>query len=110
MSIKVLQNDILGNKVSISDEKIKEKSPTKPREFKNISILDGNDQKYLESDYMLMLRIMQKRILYKVNQSPKMKNLFLKLIHNEMKLKLGELDSVSATRDSLISYFVIDKC
>jgi hypothetical protein len=106
MTVEIFQKDILGGGLVLntnpSPKKSLEKSNMKAKkEYRPITILDGIDEKHAESEAMLIMRTLQKRT--------KDKNLQIKLIKNEMNIKNGKIEAITAVRDSLIASFVVFK-
>lgn len=67
--------------------------------FPNIKLSAGLYHKQLLNDFILIHRILQKR-------SKTIKKLTYTVL-NEMKIKNGELDTISLTRDTLINYYLL---
>jgi hypothetical protein len=103
--MKVFQRDLLGNKIEIQTGKAKKESkpvsaPPPKKEFKSITLNIGIDAKQAEAEAMLTHRVLQKRAL---NLSK-----LLKILKNEIAIKAGQKDAVTAVRDSLIRFYVLD--
>lgn len=103
---EILQNDIFGKKHSTVLQKEKKQTPSAPKNFPNVTIIDGNDEIKAANDAMLIHRILQKKLLYAGNLDKKQREIFMKILKNEMEIKAGKIDSVTATRDSLLAFFV----
>ena len=54
---------------------------------------------------MLILRVLQKKLIYRGLGSEELREKFLRVFQNELLIKSGKLDSAAAVRDSLISFF-----
>jgi hypothetical protein len=106
MSVKVLgvQNNIFGQQDTLIPGKEETKVVAAKKPYRNISIMDGNDEKYVADNYMLLLRSVQKRAAEK-EMAGAQKELLLQLLYNEIHLKQGTTDILSATRDSLLQFF-----
>lgn len=101
--MEVFQRNISGSGNTISTTKEKksaEKQEKKP--FPEIKIEGGINEKQAESDSMLIHRSLQRKIIF---DGLKKRNTFLKIINNEINIKIGATDAVTATRDSLLSFF-----
>ena len=97
--MKIQQTDILGNSHDISSKQEPKKNTSSWKNFPKIDLNIGLNALQLEADYMLILRIMQKRLAANgINKK------FIKIFKNELYIKLGKRDIVSAIRDSLIEY------
>lgn len=102
--MEIFQRNIIGGGDTITT--IKEKKPAEKqikKPFPEINITSGINEKQAESDAMLIHRSLQKKIMFGGLQK---RELFLKIINNEADVKLGLKDAVSASRDSLLSFFV----
>jgi hypothetical protein len=101
--MEIFQKDILGGGIAINSEKLKKSSEktaiASKKEYKPITISDGIDEKRAEADAMLIHRFLQKRA--------RNKSLLLKLLKNEMNIKNGKVEAVTAVRDSLLSVFLM---
>ena len=109
--MEILQNDIFGNKQLVSEVKEKKSSstPAKQREYRDVSISDGLDSVRAENESMLILRILQKKIMYSGISSKVQKDKLLKIIQNEADIKLGITDPITSVRSSLLEFFVQKK-
>lgn len=67
--------------------------------FPNVNLSIGLNQKQLSSDFVLIHRILQKR--------SKTINKLTYILLNEMKIKNGQSDPVTLTRDTLINYYLL---
>lgn len=105
MSLQLFQNNILGDKDELNKKVEKIKAPAKPREFKNITMLDGVDPKTAQGDAMLILRMLQRRTL-KASHAQVVLDSTKRLVQREIDIKTGDLDAVTSARDALISFFV----
>jgi hypothetical protein len=115
MSIGIFQRDITGALIEVDPHVAKkaligkEKAHAPTAGYRNITLRDGVDEKNAESDAMLIHRILQRKVIYGGLASSSSKSLFLKIIGNEIAIKTGEIDPISATRDSLISCELLKK-
>lgn len=101
--MEIFQRNIIGGGSIISTVKEKknaEKQGKKP--FPAIGLANGLNEKQAEADAMLVHRTLQKKLMF---GGLKRRNTFLKLIHNEVDIKIGEKNAVTATRDSLLMVF-----
>ena len=96
------QTDIFGNKHDINPATTKTNQSIKTKYFPKINLEFGLETAQMQTDYILVHRIMQKKLANN-NISKNMKS-FIKIFCNELKIKAGKQDIVSATRDSLIEY------
>ena len=104
--MKILQSDIFGEKHNSVQEKEKKQSlAASPKPFKDISIHDGINEGNATSEAMLIHRVIQKKIMYSGISTEKQREVLMRVLINEMKIKSGECDATTATRDSLITFF-----
>ncbi|MDR1488546.1 MAG: hypothetical protein LBI26_02300 [Holosporales bacterium] len=106
--MKIFQKDLTGAYVEVcadSSKKVREKTVSAARQYRDITVMDGVDEGNAEADAMLIHRILQKKVIYGGFSKEYKKKLLLKILNSEISIKRGEIDSVSATRDSLLSYF-----
>ncbi|MDR0744574.1 MAG: hypothetical protein LBE97_01295 [Holosporales bacterium] len=103
--MELLQKDIFGanHKTQIENEKKKTLSTYKT--FREVSLADGANPKSISEETMLILRILQRKILYSGLTSDKARDLFLRVFFNELNIKSGKIDSATSVRDSLIAFF-----
>jgi hypothetical protein len=106
--VTVLQKNIIGGESVVDSPKERNVVAKKsvPANFFDMSIKDGLDAKYSDECSMIVHRIIQKRILFSGIKTEKQRDIFLKTLQNEIDIKIGEIDACTATRDSLISFFV----
>jgi hypothetical protein len=104
MAVRLFQVDIFGGKSEVSCcSPTAPASPSKKYDFRDISIEDGNDELYVSSEYIVILRRIQKKIVWGVEN--KKKRILLKTImDDEMNIKLGLIDPISSVRNALIKY------
>lgn len=104
---EILQNDIFGKKHNTVLQKEKKQTSTSAaKSFHNVTIIDGIDEIKAGNDAMLIHRILQKKLLYAGNLDRKQREIFMKILKNEMEIKSGKIDAITATRDSLLAFFV----
>ena len=108
MSVEVLQLDIYGEKNNVAPDgtslpKGKASSALAKKPYRELSIADGIDEKTAAAEAMLIHRGVQRKLLYFASDSRK--KIFLKVLKNEMQIKSGEIDSLTAVRDSLLEFF-----
>lgn len=106
----VFQKNILGGGDVVSSKKdIKSSAPKKSSDVKkpfvDVTIMDAVENERAEGSAMLIHRVLQKKIIYGGMKSSESMHKFLKVVNNEMMIKMGELDAGTATRDSLIEFF-----
>ncbi len=102
--MEIFQRNIVGGGNTISTIKEKKHVAKQAKKlFPKININSGINEKQTESDTMLIHRFLQKKIIFRGIQD---KNLLLKIINNEIDIKLGLQDAITASRDSLLSFFV----
>ncbi len=104
--MKILQNDIFGNSHDTKPEKEKKPPMAAPKNFPTISLRDGLNESQANADAMLFHRILQKKMIYEGLKTERQRNVFMKILKNELSIKAGLLDSVSASRDSLIAFYI----
>ncbi|MDR0553160.1 MAG: hypothetical protein LBG13_03665 [Holosporales bacterium] len=115
MSVGIFQRDITGALIELEAQAKKKRTASGERVhtpttgYRSITLRDGCDGKNAESDSMLIHRILQRKVIYGGLNSSDLRSILLKIIKNEMAIKIGEIDSVSATRDSLIIYELLKK-
>ncbi|MDR3031209.1 MAG: hypothetical protein LBU35_02375 [Holosporales bacterium] len=104
--MELLQQDIFGEKHKTIQEKEK-KQPTSAasKAFREMSLADGINEKEITNEFMLILRILQRKILFSGLLSTKTKDMFLRILLNELSIKSGKTDPATAVRDSLIAFF-----
>ena len=104
--MQILQNDIFGTKHNTLQEKEKKQSlAAASKTFKEVTLLDGINEINATNEAMLIHRVLQKKILYAGLSTQKQKEIFLRILENEMKIKSGQIEAVTATRDSLLAFF-----
>ena len=106
MKLQILQKDIFGESHKNVQEKEKKQSASSGyKPFREITLSDGINEKNLTADSMLILRVLQKKLIYRGLGSEELREKFLRVFQNELLIKSGKLDSATAVRDSLISFF-----
>ena len=97
-------NTIINSKTDVKSNKNSTNKNFSSKNFLKISL--DLDTTQMQSDYVLIHRIIQKRLINSLVSNPHNLNLasFLKIFSNELKIKSGKLDIVNATRDSLLEY------
>ncbi|GHT89202.1 hypothetical protein FACS1894113_3650 [Alphaproteobacteria bacterium] len=104
--MNIMQNDIFGEKHSATPEKAKKPASEAPKKFRNVSLLDGINEKEATGDAMLIHRILQRKAIYSGLSSEKMRKIFLKIFLNELLIKAGKNDAATSVRDSLFTFFI----
>lgn len=105
----VIQNDIFGKKHQIKNEKIKKPITPQSKDFFNVKLENGLYEQEAINNAMLIHRILQRKLIYSGLNNIQHKAKFLKVLKNELEIKRGKKDPVSAVRDSLIEFFVKPK-
>ncbi len=103
--MEIVQRDITGGVTSISSTTTKKaltSSVKKP--FLKIDLEDAVNAKQADSNAMLILRMMQKKALYKMPQSAE---LLESLVQCEMDVKAGLLSASTAARTALLKSNII---
>jgi hypothetical protein len=104
MSLKILQNDIFGNKQSCEVTKPVVKAAP-PKKFPSITMHNGINELQAANDAMLVHRALQKKLTFSGLTTKKQLSSLLKIVENEINLPRGIIDPVTATRDSLIKFY-----
>lgn len=102
--MEILQNDIFGKKHQTKEEKPKKSTP-QAKEFVNVKLRNGLSESAASNDAMLIHRVLQRKLIYAGLKSINQKSAFLKILKNELEIKTGKKDPVSAVRDSLLEFF-----
>jgi hypothetical protein len=108
-SVEILQNDIfgVGHKVSQTQDKRERSSETgSTKSFRNISLNDGVSESVATNDSMLIHRILQRKIMYSNKLDKDKKRVLFRILCNELNIKSGNVDAYTASRDSLIAFFI----
>lgn len=103
----VKQIDIFGNQHDSNKDKKSTKqnsSVEKKSFFPKVNLSSGLNDLELQNDFMLIHRILQGKLTYKLSNDI---NKFIQILYNEMLIKSGRMDVALATRTSLIEYFLI---
>ena len=101
--ITIKQRDIF-ERLNTGNTKVKDiKILNNKKYFPSVTLESGINELQLQSDSMLIHRILQKRLLSYLN-----KNIikFIRILINEMSIKSGKQDVIVNTRDSLLAYFL----
>ena len=107
--MEILQNDIFGKKHQTKEEKMKKTTPSQTKDFINVTLQNGLNDQNASADAMLIHRVLQRKLIYSGLNTSKYKSAFLKILKNEMEIKKGKIDQISAVRDSLIEFFIKSK-
>ena len=107
--MKVMQNDIFGKQHDLAPVKEKKPSLANQKSFPSITLNDGLNEAEASSNAMLIHKILEKRMLTKGLNSSLNQRVFMRILNNELAIKSGLMDSATATRDSLISFYVMLK-
>lgn len=102
----ILQNDIFGKKHNTKIEKEKKQSGSSSKKFPTVTLKDGINETQVASDAMLNHRVLEKKLIYSGLTTSQQRQTFMKIVKNELSIKAGLIDAATATRDSLISFFV----
>jgi len=102
----IIQNDIFGEKHQLKNEKIKKPTTSQSRDFFNVALQNGLYEQDASNNAMLIHRVLERKLIYSGLNSAQHKATFLKILKNELEIKNGKKDPVSAVRDSLIGYFI----
>jgi hypothetical protein len=105
--VQLKQIDILGEKHQVGDQYTKEKSNTKgaTKPFPSIGLDSGLNENQAAGDAMSIHRVLQKRLLKTDLSNKKRLDLLVKIVSNELYIKAGYRDAVTATRDSLLLFY-----
>ncbi|MDR2666876.1 MAG: hypothetical protein LBB34_02040 [Holosporales bacterium] len=104
----ILQSDIFGTKHQVTNEREKKKQEppaAQKKVFHEITIRDGLDTRKVTNDAMLIHRILQKKLIYSGLTTEKQRSAFIRILKNELSIKQGAVEPMTATRDSLLSIF-----
>lgn len=104
--MNVLQHDILGQKHETKKEKEKKPSMASPKNFPNITLAEGLDDIQANTNSMLTHRILEKKLIYGGLKTKQARKSFMKILKNELSIKAGILDPTTASRDSLVEFFI----
>lgn len=103
--MKILQNDIFGKKHDTKPEKEKKVAASSPKTFPGISLKDEITESQATANAMLIHRGLERKLIYSRLESTQAQKKFIKILKNELKIKAGIIDTVTATRDSLLTFF-----
>ncbi|MBR1479695.1 MAG: hypothetical protein IJ599_02235 [Alphaproteobacteria bacterium] len=103
--MKILQNDIFGQKHDTKPEKEKKVSMAAPKSFPNISLKSGLSEAQTVNDFVLIHRVLLKRLMGGGLTTKQQREVFAKVVKNELSIKSGRTDTLAATRDSLLAFF-----
>ena len=107
--MEIIQNDIFGKKHQTKNEKIKKPTNSQTKDFVNVTLQNGLHEQDAITDAMLIHRVLQRKLIYSGLNNIKNKSAFLTILKNELKIKKGKTDPVSAVRDSLLEFFIKSK-
>lgn len=103
--MKILQNDIFGQKHDTNPEKEKKVSMAAPKSFPNISLKSGLSEAQTVNDFVLIHRVLLKRLVGSGLPTKLQREVFAKVVKNELFIKAGRIDTLTATRDTLLAFF-----
>ncbi len=104
-----MQNDIFGQLHDTKPAKEKTPSMAAPKNFPSITLNDGLNEAEASVNAMLIHKILEKRLLNGGLSSKLQQDIFQRILNNELSIKSGQLDPTTATRDSLISFFIMPR-
>ena len=107
--MEIMQNDIFGKLHNTKPEKEKKTSMAIPKSFPSVTLNDGINESEASANAMLIHKILQKRLVNAGLKNRRQQEIFTRVISNELAIKSGQLDPATATRDSLISFYVMSK-
>ena len=107
--MEIMQSDIFGKLHNTKPEKEKKPSMANPKSFPSITLNDGLNEAETSANAMLIHKILQKRLLNGGLNTQRQQAIFMRILDNELAIKSGQLDPATATRDSLISFYVMGK-
>ena len=105
--MEILQNDIFGKHHNTQPEKDKKPSMAAPKSFPSITLNDGLNEAEASANAMLIHKMLQKRLLASNLRTQRQIDAFMRVLNNELSIKSGQMDPATATRDSLISFYVM---
>lgn len=108
--MKIMQNDIFGQLHDTLPEKEKKQSMAVSKNFPSITLNDGLNETEASANAMLIHKILEKRLINGGLGAKLQQEIFQRVINNELSIKSGQLDPATATRDSLIAFFVMPCC
>ena len=102
--VQVKTIDIFGNKQSDNNNVSNDKDQIKSKKiFPKIDINIGLNNNQLQSDFILIHRLLQKKLSNNLDQNIQK---FIKILINEMKTKQSNYDINIITRDTLLEYYL----
>ncbi|MDR3224089.1 MAG: hypothetical protein LBT03_00660 [Holosporales bacterium] len=106
--MKIIQHDILGAKLVVNEKSEKQKpfSVAAVKGYVDVTLATGFSESQATSDFMLVHRILQKKLIASGLMSKNSTSCLLKIVMNEMNIKAGNIEASSATRDSLLLFFM----
>ena len=104
-----MQNDIFGQLHDTKPEKEKMPSMATSKNFPSITLNDGLNETEASVNAMLIHKILEKRLLNSGLSSKLQQDIFQRVLNNELSIKSGQLDPATATRDSLITFFIMSR-
>ena len=107
--MEIMQNDIFGKLHNTKPEKEKKPLLANPKNFPSVTLNDGLNEAEASANAMLIHKILQKRLLNGGLNTQHQQDIFMRILNNELAIKSGQLDPATATRDSLISFYVMGK-
>ncbi len=108
--MKIMQNDIFGQLHDTKPEKEKKLSMAVPKNFPSITLNDGLNEIEASANAMLIHKILEKRLINGGLETQLQQAIFQRVLNNELSIKSGQLDPSTATRDSLIAFFIMPRC
>ena len=108
--MKIMQNDIFGQLHDTKPEKEKKPSMAVSKNFPSITLNDGLNENEASVNAMLIHKILEKRLISGGLSTKLQQEIFLRVLNNELSIKSGQLEPSTATRDSLIAFFVMPRC
>ena len=107
--MKIMQNDIFGKQHNAVTEKEKKPSMAAPKNFPSITLNDGLNEAEASANAMLIHKMLQKRLISGNLSTQRQIDVFMRVLNNELSIKSGQMDPATATRDSLLAFYVMAK-
>lgn len=107
--MKIMQNDIFGQLHDTKPEKEKKTSMAAAKNFPSVTLNDGLNESEASANAMLIHKILEKRLINGGLSTKLQQEIFQRVLNNELAIKSGLLEASTATRDSLISFFVMQR-
>ena len=107
--MEIMQNDIFGKHHNARPEKDKKPSMAAPKSFPRNTLDDGLNEAEASANAMLIHKILQKRLVSGNLCTQRQIDVFMRILSNELAIKSGLMEASTATRDSLISFYVMSK-